>query len=97
MGMEPYMISSSVVGVVAQRLMRRLCPHCKQLTQMDENQVHLIGKKFPIYKPVGCVQCNNTGYRGRIAIHEVLGIDYEAKKMISRRASTEDIQADAMK
>ena len=96
MGMEPYMVSSSVVGIMAQRLMRRLCPNCKQAVDMTDNEVRLVGGKFPIYKPVGCPQCNNTGYRGRIAIHEILTVDRQVKNLITKRASAEEIQDYAM-
>ncbi|NCB92549.1 MAG: GspE/PulE family protein [Clostridia bacterium] len=91
MGMEPYMIASSLVGVVAQRLMRKVCPHCCEERETTEDEAKMIGEHIKIRVPKGCHRCNYTGYRGRIGIHEILLIDKEIKKMISDHASVEEI------
>lgn len=98
MGMEPYMISSSVVGVVAQRLVRKLCPNCKKQAEMTEEEKAFLGTDIgTVYEPGGCVQCNNTGYKGRIAVHEILLVDYKIRDMIAQGASVESIQNYAVK
>lgn len=83
MGVEPYMISNSLVGVVAQRLIRKICPHCKEAVQVTELEKEELGIDVDtIYHGTGCQQCNNTGYKGRIAVHEIIKIDKSVKRMI---------------
>ncbi len=101
MGIEPFLITSSLNTVVAQRLVRRLCPYCqyevelpeslkadvdKHLSQIpDENFIKRLGKKpdkFKFFEAKGCTRCENTGYKGRILINEILEIDDELKKVI---------------
>lgn len=79
MGVEPYLIASSLLGVVAQRLVRKICPDCKEEHKPTEQEAIMLRRySLPaevIYRGRGCGNCNNTGYRGRIAIHEVLTIN----------------------
>ena len=77
MGVEPYMVANSLVGVVAQRLMRKVCPYCKKevATSLSDRLALQEGIKY-ISKGTGCPHCNQTGYKGRIAIHEVIEIEY---------------------
>lgn len=92
MGMEPYMIASSLVGVVAQRLMRKVCTHCAVTRPVTEEEKAFLSPDITeVKEAVGCTRCNNTGYSGRIAIHEILLIDDAVKKMIADHASVEDI------
>lgn len=92
MGMEPYMIASTLVGVVAQRLMRKVCPHCgRQEVPTAEERVILGDEITTVSHPAGCIRCNNTGYRGRVAIHEILLIDSTVKEMITTNISGERI------
>lgn len=92
MGVEPYLIASSLVGIVAQRLMRKVCPNCAQEMQATPEEERLLGEEgVKIRRGRGCPQCNNTGYRGRAAIHEVLAIDAPLRRMIDQRASAEEI------
>ena len=93
MGLEPYMIASSLVGIVAQRLMRRVCPECQEDAGMSAREEAFVGRKLTgLKKGKGCPHCNYTGYRGRIAIHEILKIDAPLRKMITDGATVEEIR-----
>jgi len=93
MGAEPYLLSSALVGCIAQRLMRKICPYCGKVTGLDEYQKAFAGRDIPGAKSaVGCDRCHHTGYSGRIAVHEVLYIDRGLRKLI-----TEEANADEMK
>ena len=76
MGIEPFMVSTSLVGVIAQRLVRRICPHCKQEYEASKAEKRVLGKdeneKVILAKGVGCGHCNNTGYQGRIGVYEIM-------------------------
>ncbi|WP_018247723.1 type II secretion system ATPase GspE [Orenia marismortui] len=97
MGVEPFLVSSSIVGVVAQRLVRRICPDCKVKSReklIDKDLEKYLGEgnyTIDFYHGRGCRRCNDTGYRGRAAVHEILEIDNELKRMIVKGASTGDI------
>lgn len=91
MGVEPYLVANSLTGVVAQRLVRKICPHCKQSYRPNELEQQLLGGAAEICKGAGCHLCNGTGYKGRIAVHEVVNIDKEIRKMISSGSSIDDI------
>lgn len=93
MGVEPYMIANSLVGVVAQRLVRTVCPKCKEVVDAKISDKIAVGgeiKKITIGR--GCPYCNNTGYKGRIAIHEIIMIDSTIRKMISKKADIDEIK-----
>ena len=85
LGMKDYMISSSLICVIAQRLVRALCPHCKQAYDSgeDEHRVFGIQKGTTLYAPVGCPRCIKTGYLGRIMVAEILVISKEIERLIS--------------
>lgn len=92
MGAEPYLLSSALVGAVAQRLMRKVCPYCSQVTGLDESEIAFIGKDIPTArKACGCAKCHNTGYSGRIAVHEVLVADKTVRNMITSGATANEI------
>ena len=94
MGVENYLIANSLVGLVAQRLMRKVCPNCRQEMDATPEEQKLLGSDVKkIHRGRGCAQCNNTGYRGRIAIHEIIAIDAPLRRMISDHASMEEIVA----
>ncbi len=86
MGVEPFLLSSSLVGVLAQRLVRKLCPFCKQAYQATAADARVLGvepESAPtLYVPVGCEECNQTGYRGRSGIFELVPIEPEMQTMI---------------
>ena len=97
-GAEPYMLSSALVGVVAQRLMRKVCPYCSQVEPLSERQIDFIGHDIPnARKAVGCGQCHGSGYLGRTAIHEVLVVDKTLRKMIAAGAEAEEMKQYAIK
>jgi type IV pilus assembly protein PilB len=101
MGIEPFLISSSIVGVVAQRLVRRLCEHCKEEYTPGINEAELLSlqnnKNARIYMPKGCPACNNTGYSGRIAVYEIMTINSEMRDMISKNANSDLLKACAVR
>ena len=103
MGIEPYMVADSVVGIIAQRLVKRICPKChvqKQMTDTDKFRLRLRGDSNPmIYEPNpgGCAYCNNTGYRGRIGVYEIMPITPALREVISRGGGAEEIQKVALK
>lgn len=86
MGVPPYLIASSLIGVLAQRLVRRLCDDCKQEQLSDDKTIKLLGLDKPctLYQPVGCQQCYQTGYKGRVAVYDLLVIDDHMKSMIAQ-------------
>jgi type IV pilus assembly protein PilB len=99
MGIEPFLVGSSLDAVLAQRLARRLCDWCKEAYVPSEEE--LVGARWPeedlavpqwVYRPVGCRNCANTGYRGRIAIHEVMTVTPEIESLTIRRASSNEIR-----
>lgn len=93
MGIPSYMVASSLVGLVAQRLVKLLCPRCKkEITTTAEDMAALgIDKPATIYEPGGCEDCNNTGYKGRSAIYEIIVCDQKIKQMISDGATADEI------
>lgn len=97
MGVEPYLIASSLLGVVAQRLVRKICPDCREDHKPTEQESIMLRRhglpEHVIYHGRGCGSCNNTGYRGRIAIHEVLTINDRLRQLITESASIEELRA----
>lgn len=94
MGIEPYLVSASVVGVIAQRLVRKICANCKQPYSMTESESKLlhVSKDTKIYKGAGCNVCGGTGYKGRTAIHEVLLVNKDIRTLIDQRAGIDQIR-----
>lgn len=95
MGVAPYLVSAAVNGILAQRLVKKLCPKCKKLEPLSDEQKKILGDKSieSAYFPAGCASCNYTGYSGRFAVHEVLTFDSELRAMITRNASTDELRA----
>lgn len=92
MGIESYMVANSLVGVVAQRLVRKICPHCKESYTPTEYDKSVLGEGISkIYRGRGCHLCNHTGYKGREAIHEIIMIDKEVRKLIANKAELSEI------
>ncbi len=93
MGVEPFMLANSLVGIIAQRLVRKVCPDCAEWGVPTEEEIRIIGKPIAnVCHKVGCSKCNGTGYRGRISIHEILPIDKNVRRMISENRTSEDIK-----
>ena len=101
MGVEQYLIGDSVVGIIAQRLVRRLCPKCKTLrpASFDEKRALRIpsDQEFNLYEPVGCKECNNIGYKGRVGVYEIMPISHKIGVMISEGATADEIEKQAVK
>lgn len=91
-GIDPMLLGSSIIGVMAQRLVRKLCPDCKKEAPEDWIDISSYLPNIPevtIYKPAGCPKCMGSGYRGRFAIHEVMPVTHEIAKAVGQRAATE--------
>jgi general secretion pathway protein E len=99
MGIEPYLLASTLNGVLAQRLVRKLCPECKTPYEPDANERSVFGKNKPdrLYKAVGCGACNFSGYRGRTGIYELLTADDELRHRIHDSAAESDVRDYAVK
>ncbi len=101
MGIEPYLIADSTVGVIAQRLVRRLCPDCKREKKADAEDLEMLMRKpeedLTIYEPCGCAKCDGTGFRGRIGVYEIMEVTPQLKHIISKGGEVEAIKAQALK
>lgn len=102
-GVPTYLIHSSIIGIMAQRLVRTLCPHCKEETEVEEDVwIDMVRpwKSEPpqkIYKPVGCIECRNTGFMGRLGLFEMLPLSRDLKHLISQNAELESLRRQAIK
>ncbi len=105
MKIPPYLIGSGLLAVIAQRLVRKLCEHCKEKVEFTQEELlekgvtqELVNKhpNYDIYKSVGCQHCRNTGYNGRVAIVEILEVDSKIESLIASGASTFEIQKEAL-
>ena len=101
MGIEPFLVASSVVAVLAQRLIRKVCPDCKQAYQPDDEELIRLGvvpgkTKPTFYRGSGCPACTQTGYRGRTGIHELLVLDDEIRRLIGNKADAAAIRQSAV-
>ena len=104
MGVPTFLVASTVNIAVSQRLVRKLCQTCKTERKLSRNEIASLHELIPeldpsvqFYSPKGCAECNNSGYRGRIAIHEVLEVKYSIRALIMNRASAQDIKDQAVK
>lgn len=101
MGIEPYLIADATVGVIAQRLVRRLCPDCKRAKKADAEDLEMLMRKpeedLTIYEPCGCAKCDGTGFRGRIGVYEIMEVTPQLKHIISKGGEVEAIKAQALK
>jgi type II secretory ATPase GspE/PulE/Tfp pilus assembly ATPase PilB-like protein len=108
MGIDPFNFADSLLGVLAQRLVRVLCKACKEAYEPDadvlsdmlhgygEEHFSELGEAKALYRPKGCDKCSNTGYRGRMGVHELLVSSDQIKKLVARRNSVEDIRNTAV-
>ncbi|OAG27568.1 hypothetical protein TH606_06275 [Thermodesulfatator autotrophicus] len=113
MGMDPYNFADALLGILAQRLAKRLCPNCKEPYQPSEEEIDLLIEEYgehpttpltreafkeaTLFKPRGCSSCNNTGYKGRLAIHELLVANDEIRELIVKNAPVHEIRDAAMR
>jgi general secretion pathway protein E len=102
LGVLPFLISSVLVGVIAQRLVRRVCPHCAEDVELTEEQAFALripgarGRRLKIKQGRGCVKCRYTGYLGRTGLFEVMPITPRIQRLINERASTQEIKREAL-
>ena len=99
MGVESYLVSDALVAVISQRLLKRLCPHCRKPVMTTPDQRKALGLKEDamIYEANGCPYCNNTGYRGRLAVHEIMYLNDDLREVISTPGATiEEIRQTAI-
>ena len=96
MGVERYLIADSVVGVIAQRLVRKLCPHCRKKRLATEEEKRLLKQdtyaETEIYEPVGCELCNHTGYFGRTGVFEIMEVNEEIRNLIAEGGTSEELE-----
>jgi len=103
LGIPPYLIRATVLGVMAQRLVRTLCPSCKAPVKIDQEDWQMITKPWttPLpanaHKPVGCLECRNTGYRGRAGVYEIMPLSEPIKEQIHENGQVSDIRKQAIK
>ncbi len=104
MGLEPFAVSAALVGVIAQRLLRRICEDCKRPVELTAEQAKLLepyfrtaGRPSSLYKGAGCKICHDTGYKGRVGIYEIMLVTPELRELIVNRAHTDQIRDVAMK
>ncbi|MCK5396212.1 MAG: type II/IV secretion system protein, partial [Gammaproteobacteria bacterium] len=102
-GVPPFLIQSSVLGIMAQRLVRTLCPHCKQPTEISDQAWHELvhpwraEKPETIYKPVGCLECRDTGYQGRKGIYEMFKFSTETRQLVTSECDIHELRRRAIK
>jgi general secretion pathway protein E len=102
-GVPPYLIQSSLLGIMAQRLVRTLCPHCKEPTQISDQAWNELVKPWKakkpetVYKPVGCLECRDTGYQGRKGIYEMFEFSAETRHMITTECDIHNLRRHAIK
>lgn len=96
MGIEPYLVATSVCGVISQRLVRKICPYCKVEYETNEYQKKIMGfkkeEKLVLYKGTGCGYCKNTGYTGRTAVYEIMEITRKHRELIASNANSDVIK-----
>ena len=100
MGLPEYLIADSTVGIIAQRLVRRLCPRCKKKVLANAEQLELLGfgpdEQVEIYEPVGCSSCDNNGFKGRIGVYEIMEVTPKVRKVIAAGEDAEHIKQAAL-
>lgn len=100
MGLPEYLIADSTVGIIAQRLVRRLCPRCKKKVLANADQLELLGfgpdEQVEVYEPVGCSSCDNNGFKGRIGVYEIMEVTPKVRKVIAAGEDAEHIKQAAL-
>jgi len=100
-GILPDIMAGNIIGIVAQRLVRRLCPHCRKPYTAQGLERRLLGDDLPVpspvlYRPGGCEYCDFQGYRGRLAIMELIRLDADLDELIARRATAREFRNAAL-
>lgn len=100
-GVQPFIVAPSLIGVLCQRLVRKICDQCREKYPASDEEIRKLfiweGRDMFFYRGKGCKYCNNTGYSGRIAIHEIIFLDNEIRSLIARSATVPEIQQNARK
>lgn len=95
MNVPGYLLTSSIIGVISQRLVRKLCPHCMEAKSAEIGEKQALGlpihEEVTVYKPVGCPRCSNQGYKGRIGVYEILTLDKDIRNLINSGAKEDEI------
>ncbi|MGM9544653.1 MAG: GspE/PulE family protein [Romboutsia timonensis] len=95
MNVPGYLLTSSIIGVISQRLVRKLCPHCMEAKSAEIGEKQALGlpihQEVTVYKPVGCPRCSNQGYKGRIGVYEILTLDKDIRNLINSGAKEDEI------
>ena len=95
-GIVPDIMAGNIIGVLAQRLIRSLCIHCKEAYVPNAEERLLLGSEIEpdlkLFRPVGCAQCNQRGYKGRTAVLEILHMDADMDELVARRATTKELR-----
>lgn len=102
MGVEPFLLAPSLLGIIAQRLVRKICPNCKEEYEPSKAELNSIGllspmENFKFYRGYGCDKCKSTGYKGRTGIHEILVVNETIRELITKKASVNTIREQAVK
>lgn len=103
LGLQPFLTAATILGVLAQRLVRKLCPHCKQESFLNEQEWQHLATDYPlprpefVFKAVGCEECRHTGYKGRIGIYEFMPLSLTTKQLISADANLNQLRQQAKK
>ncbi|ATO20059.1 type II secretion system protein E [Acinetobacter sp. LoGeW2-3] len=103
LGVQPFLTAATILGVLAQRLVRKLCPHCKEEGFMDEQEWQHLTADYPlarpefVFRPVGCEECRHTGYKGRVGIYEFMPLSLATKQLIGADANLNQLRAQAKK
>ena len=103
LGVQPFLTAATILGVLAQRLVRKLCPHCKQESFLDEQEWQHLAVDYPlprpefVFKAVGCEECRHTGYKGRIGIYEFMPLSLTTKQLIGADANLNQLRQQAKK
>jgi general secretion pathway protein E/type IV pilus assembly protein PilB len=99
LGVAPEVISGNVIGIVGQRLVRRLCPHCREPYEATEAERRLLGagvEPLTLWRAVGCERCGHRGFRGRLALVEIVRFDRTIDELVARRATLGEIERHAL-
>jgi type IV pilus assembly protein PilB len=103
MNIEPYLLGDSIVGIIAQRLIRLLCPACKKPREATDEEKRLLSipddEETPVtlYEPAGCPNCSGIGYKGRTAVYEIMTITNKLRSLINDRANADEMKEQAVK
>ncbi|WP_026507501.1 GspE/PulE family protein [Butyrivibrio sp. MC2013] len=101
MGLQPYLIADSLIGIIAQRLIRRLCPECKQQYDASDEEKEVLGqpldRPLKLFRRRGCPKCGNTGFAGRTGVYEIMEISHELKLIIEKGGTADEIKSQALK